>query len=73
MKNIYNLLGDISDSFQQISEKILQTDRVKRESMDFQSKLAVFVPRESEVNKLQSDLAALIKENEILEQQIQLR
>ncbi|TYH35002.1 hypothetical protein ES332_D13G163300v1 [Gossypium tomentosum] len=67
----YRLLTSIHDSFEQISEKILTTDRIRREIADLEKKLAGVSSRSLNEDKLQADLDAIMKENEYLEQQIQ--
>ncbi|KAK8318146.1 hypothetical protein V6Z11_A13G153200 [Gossypium hirsutum] len=67
----YRLLTSIHDSFEQISEKILTTDRIRREIADLEKKLAAVSSRSLNEDKLQVDVDAIMKENEYLEQQIQ--
>ncbi|KAB2048968.1 hypothetical protein ES319_A13G145800v1 [Gossypium barbadense] len=67
----YRLLTSIHDSFEQISEKILTTDRIRREIADLEKKLAAVSSRSLNEDKLQADVDAIMKENEYLEQQIQ--
>ena len=67
----YRLLTSIHESFEQITEKILATDRIRREMADREKKLAAMASRSLNVDKLQADLDAILKENEYLEQQLQ--
>lgn len=69
-RQVYRLLTSIHDSFEQISEKILTTDRARREAADLEVKLAVLSSRSFDINKLQSDLDSIRKENDLLEQQV---
>ncbi|TXG68014.1 hypothetical protein EZV62_009289 [Acer yangbiense] len=67
-RQAYRLLTSIHESFEQVSEKILATDRVQREMAEYEKKLAVMASRSLNVDKLQADLDAIMKENEYLEQ-----
>ncbi|KAJ6824718.1 coiled-coil domain-containing protein 22-like protein [Iris pallida] len=69
-RQVYRLLTSIHDSFEQISEKILTTDRARREAADLEVKLASLSSRSFDINKLQTDLDSLRKENDLLEQQV---
>ncbi|KAF8414286.1 hypothetical protein HHK36_002288 [Tetracentron sinense] len=64
----YRLLTSIHERFEQISEKILATDRTQREAAEQEAKLAAMASRSLNVNKLQADLDAIKMENEFLEQ-----
>ncbi|GMJ11584.1 hypothetical protein like AT1G55830 [Hibiscus trionum] len=68
-QQVYRLLTSTHDSFEQISEKILATDRIRRETADLEKKLAAMSARRLNADKLQADLDAIVKENEYLEQQ----
>lgn len=68
-RQVYRLLTSIHDSFEQISEKILATDRARREAAELEAKLAALSSRSFGIDKLQSDLDSIRKENELLEQQ----
>ncbi|XWS11387.1 hypothetical protein CRYUN_Cryun38cG0079500 [Craigia yunnanensis] len=70
-RQAYRLLTSIHESFEQITEKILATDRIRREMADREKKLAAMASRSLNVDKLQADLDAILKENEYLEQQLQ--
>ncbi|KAM7251122.1 hypothetical protein ACFE04_023005 [Oxalis oulophora] len=67
-RQAYRLLTSIHDTFEQISEKILATDRIQREVAEYEKKLAGLASRSLNADKLQADLDAIIKENEYLEQ-----
>ncbi|KAK8490535.1 hypothetical protein V6N11_055763 [Hibiscus sabdariffa] len=69
-QQVYRLLTSIHDSFEQISEKILTTDRIRRETTDLEKKLAAMSSRGLNADKLQADLDTIAKENEYLEQQL---
>ncbi|KAL4323441.1 hypothetical protein GQ457_11G012280 [Hibiscus cannabinus] len=69
-QQVYRLLTSIHDSFEQISEKILTTDRIRRETADLEKKLAAMSSRGLNADKLQADLDSIAKENEYLEQQL---
>ncbi|XP_022716694.1 coiled-coil domain-containing protein 22 homolog isoform X1 [Durio zibethinus] len=70
-RQAYRLLTSIHERFEQISEKILATDRIRREMADREKKLATMASRSLNVDKQQADLDAILKENEYLEQQLQ--
>lgn len=70
-RQAYRLLTSFHETFEQISEKILATDRVRREVADHGKKLAAMASRSLNVDKLQADLDAIRKENEYLEQRLQ--
>ncbi|CAM8952990.1 unnamed protein product [Rhodiola kirilowii] len=62
----YKLLNNIHANFQQIMEKILRTDRLKREAADHEKKIASMASQSLDLGKLQADLDAISKENEAL-------
>lgn len=66
----YRLLTSIHESFEQISEKILATDRTRREEVDHEAKLAAMSSQILNTDKLQADLDAIRMENEFLQQHI---
>ncbi|KAL9444739.1 hypothetical protein AB3S75_017846 [Citrus x aurantiifolia] len=68
-RQAYRLLTSIHESFEQVSEKILATDRVRREIAEYEKKLAAVASRSLNVDKLQADVDVIMKENEFLEQQ----
>ncbi|XP_061353169.1 uncharacterized protein LOC133297951 [Gastrolobium bilobum] len=63
---VYRLLVSIHKGFEQISEKILATDRVRREVAEYEMKLAATASKSLDVSKLQSDLDAIVRENKNL-------
>ncbi|KAI6690770.1 hypothetical protein NL676_027598 [Syzygium grande] len=67
-RQAYRLLTSIHESFEQIFEKILSADRVQREIAENEKKLAAMDSRSLNIERLQADLDAIIKENEHLEQ-----
>ncbi|XP_042004833.1 coiled-coil domain-containing protein 22 [Salvia splendens] len=69
-RQAYRLLTDIHESFEQIAEKVLATDRTRRETADYEAKLAILYGRSMNMSKLQEDLDAIRKENELLEQRL---
>ncbi|XP_021906113.1 coiled-coil domain-containing protein 22 homolog isoform X3 [Carica papaya] len=66
-KQAYRLLTSIHESFGQIAEKILVTDRVRREGAEHEKKLAAMASRSLNIAKLKADLDAITRENEYLE------
>lgn len=68
-RQAYRLLTSIHESFEQVSEKILATDRVRREIAEYEKKLAAVASRSLNVDKLQADVDVIMKENEFLEHQ----
>lgn len=66
-RQAYRLLTSIHESFEQISEKILATDRIRREVTEREKKLTAMALRSLNVDKLQADLEAIRRENEYLE------
>ncbi|KAJ9672460.1 hypothetical protein PVL29_025896 [Vitis rotundifolia] len=70
-RQAYMLLTSIHESFEQIAEKILATDRTRREVTEHEAKLAAMASRSLNINKLQADLDAIRQENECLEQRLQ--
>uniref|UniRef100_A0A5B7A883 Putative coiled-coil domain-containing protein 22 isoform X2 n=1 Tax=Davidia involucrata TaxID=16924 RepID=A0A5B7A883_DAVIN len=69
-RQAYRLLTSIHESFEQISEKILTTDRTQREVAEHEAKLAALASQSLNIDKLQADLDAIRKENELLEQRL---
>ncbi|KFK35560.1 hypothetical protein AALP_AA4G006800 [Arabis alpina] len=67
VRQVYKLVTNIHGIFEQISEKILLTDRLRREAVDYEKKLRSITARGMSLEKLQSDLDAIRKENESLE------
>ncbi|EEF39647.1 conserved hypothetical protein [Ricinus communis] len=70
-RQAYRLLTSIHECFEQISEKILLTDRIQREMVEHEKKLTAMATRSLNIDKLQADLDAIRKENENLQQQLQ--
>ncbi|KAK1440196.1 hypothetical protein QVD17_06021 [Tagetes erecta] len=64
------LLTTIHESFEEIAEKILATDRTRREQSDLETKLSSIATRSLNMDKLQVDLDAIRKENEYLESRL---
>ncbi|GJW83092.1 coiled-coil domain-containing protein 22 [Tanacetum coccineum] len=60
----HNLLTTIHESFEEITEKILATDRARREATDLETKLSSVAAQSLNIDKLQADLDAIRKENE---------
>lgn len=67
-RQAYRLLSSIHDSFQQIADTILATDRAQREAAALEAKLAKLSSRGFDITRLQADLDSIRKENELLEQ-----
>lgn len=63
------LLTAIHESFEEISEKILATDRARRKTTDLETKLSSVATRTLNVDKLQADLDSVRKENQYLQSQ----
>lgn len=70
-RKAYRLITSIHESFKQIAEKILATDRIRREVGEREKKLATMASRSLNVDKLQADLDAITRENEHLEKSLQ--
>ncbi|XP_010462447.1 PREDICTED: coiled-coil domain-containing protein 22-like isoform X2 [Camelina sativa] len=66
VRQVYKLLTSIHSIFEQISEKILMTDRFRRETADYEKKLGSITARGMSLEKLQADLDAIRKENDSL-------
>ncbi|KAF5728478.1 coiled-coil domain-containing protein 22 isoform X1 [Tripterygium wilfordii] len=69
-RQAYKLLTSIHDTFEQISDKILATDRIRREVAEHEKKLSTMTSQSLHMHKLQADIDAIVKENEYLEQRI---
>ncbi|GKA47294.1 coiled-coil domain-containing protein 22 isoform X2, partial [Tanacetum coccineum] len=67
VEQAHNLLTTIHESFEEITEKILATDRARREATDLETKLSSVAAQSLNIDKLQADLDAIRKENEYLE------
>lgn len=72
-RQAYKLLSSIHETFEQISEKILAADRVRREVAEHEKKLSVMAARSYNMEKLQAELDAIMKENQQLEQRLQVQ
>ncbi|XP_065862727.1 uncharacterized protein [Euphorbia lathyris] len=70
-RQAYRRLTSIHECFEQITEKTLMLNRVRREVADYEKKLTGMASRSLSVDKLQADLDAILKENEYLEQKRQ--
>ncbi|XP_057475079.1 LOW QUALITY PROTEIN: uncharacterized protein LOC130763142 [Actinidia eriantha] len=68
-RQAYKLLTGIHESFEQISDKILSIDRVRREVGEYEAKLSALASRSFNIDKLQTDFDAIRRENEFLEEQ----
>ncbi|XP_024968754.1 coiled-coil domain-containing protein 22 isoform X2 [Cynara cardunculus var. scolymus] len=68
----HDLLTVIHESFEEISEKILATDRARREATELETKLSRIGTQSLNVAKLEADLDAIRKENEYLQSHTQL-
>ncbi|KAH6768093.1 hypothetical protein C2S51_013429 [Perilla frutescens var. frutescens] len=66
-RQAYRLLTNIHESFEQIAEKTLATDRTRRDAADYEAKLAIISARSMNTSKLQADLDGIKRENELLE------
>ncbi|ESQ29884.1 hypothetical protein EUTSA_v10011545mg [Eutrema salsugineum] len=66
VRQVYKLVTSIHGIFEQISEKILMTDRLRRETVDYEKKLGSITARGMNLENLQADLHAIRKENESL-------
>ncbi|EYU27465.1 hypothetical protein ABFS82_13G155900 [Erythranthe guttata] len=69
-RQAYRLLKDIHESFEQIAETILASDRSRRDAADYETRLSNVSARSLNMSKLQADLEAIRKENDLLEQRI---
>lgn len=70
-REAYRIITRIHETFEQTAEAILATDRIRREVAYYEAKLANMASQSLNIDKLQSDLVAIKKENEILEQQLE--
>ncbi|CAI9088176.1 OLC1v1022432C1 [Oldenlandia corymbosa var. corymbosa] len=69
-RQAYRLLTEIHECFDKTAEKVLSIDRTRREFADYEAKLATMSSRSLDIDKLQADLDALRKENDILERKL---
>lgn len=72
-RQVYKLLASIHEGFEQISQKILATDRIQREVAEYEMKLAAKASRNLDADKLQADLDVVTRENEYLENKFQVK
>ncbi|XP_010552355.1 PREDICTED: coiled-coil domain-containing protein 22 isoform X2 [Tarenaya hassleriana] len=70
VRQIYKLLANIHGIFEQTSEKILVTDRLGREAAEHEKKLQAIAAQGMSLEKLQADLDAIKRENELLENEL---
>ncbi|KVI10385.1 Protein of unknown function DUF812 [Cynara cardunculus var. scolymus] len=68
----YAVVDETLLSFEEISEKILATDRARREATELETKLSRIGTQSLNVAKLEADLDAIRKENEYLQSHTQL-
>ncbi|XP_052208730.1 uncharacterized protein LOC127812336 isoform X2 [Diospyros lotus] len=69
-RQAYRLLTSIHESFEQISDNILTTDRIRREVTEYEAKLSALARRSFKVDKLKADLDAIRRENELIEKRL---
>lgn len=69
-KKAHKLLTSIHENFGEISNKILSTDRLRRETAEYEKKIGASASRCLDFNKLQADLDAIRRENSCLEQNL---
>ncbi|XP_057725976.1 uncharacterized protein LOC130941471 [Arachis stenosperma] len=72
-RQIYRLLTSIHQGFEQISQKIMATDRIRREVAEYEMKLAAMTPRSLDAKKLHADadIDVVVKENDYFEHPFQ--
>ncbi|KAK7301899.1 hypothetical protein RJT34_12776 [Clitoria ternatea] len=61
---VYRLLVSIHKGFEEISEKILAADRIRREIAEYEMKLAATSSRSLDVSELKANLDGIVRENE---------
>ncbi|KAH0707945.1 hypothetical protein KY290_011982 [Solanum tuberosum] len=66
----YRILTNIHDSFEQIAENLLATDRARREVSDYEGKLATMVSRSVDIDKMKADLDTIRRESDLLEKKL---
>ncbi|XP_055824871.1 uncharacterized protein LOC129893381 [Solanum dulcamara] len=69
-RQAYRILTNIHDSFEQIAENLLATDRTRREVTDYEGKLATMASRTVDIDKLKADLDTIRRENDLLEKKL---
>ncbi|KAK9156377.1 hypothetical protein Sjap_003857 [Stephania japonica] len=70
-RQAYRVLTSIHETFEQISDKVLATDRVRRDVTELESKLTTMSSRSLNIDKLEADLESIRKENQLLEDKLQ--
>lgn len=69
-REAHRILAQIHETFEQTAETILATDRIRREVVQYEAKLANMASQSLNIDKLQADLDTIRKENDILEQKL---
>lgn len=69
-RQAYKILTNSHDSFEQIAENLLATDRTRREVTDYEGKLATMASRTVDIDKLKADLDTIRRENDLLEKKL---
>ncbi|KAL2483690.1 hypothetical protein Fot_45134 [Forsythia ovata] len=69
-RQAYRILTIIHESFEEIAESILATDRTQRSVADYEAKIATTNSRLLNVDKVQADLDAIKIENDLLERRL---
>lgn len=69
-RQAHRLLASIHQSFADISEKILATDRAQREAADLEAQLSGTRNYALDIERLEADLKMLKGENDLLEQEL---
>lgn len=69
-RQAYRLLTSIHQSFADISEMILATDRARKEAADLEAQLSGIRNYALDIEKLEADLKILKGENDLLEQKL---
>ncbi|XP_075513828.1 uncharacterized protein LOC142549006 isoform X1 [Primulina tabacum] len=69
-RKAHTLIASIHETFEQITEKILATDRSRRNIADYEAKLARYDSRTLNMDRLRVELDAIRKENDLLEKHL---
>ncbi|PHT43965.1 hypothetical protein CQW23_17990 [Capsicum baccatum] len=69
-RQAYRILTKIHESFEQIAENLLATDRVRRQVTDYEGKLATMASRSVDIDKLKANLETITRENDLLEKKL---
>lgn len=69
-RQAYRILTNIHESFEQIAENLLATDRVRRQVTDYEGKLATMASRSVDIDKLKANLETITRENDLLEKKL---